>query len=240
MSGWGVNGSLVTLLPDQLVQLASPPPAPASASSGSSSGLLAGAVAGIVVGSCVGAALLVWVGVLLLRTRCVMLLCATAAYYMHVAAVHGGGRGSMPLPARCADLPCHPCPALPCTTLPHRTAPQLTAAHTCTECPASQNPASTVSDPDPYPDPDTLCLNPVPNPKNPCALCNVNRTTPNQSSTTPTNHQLPQPTTNYPNQSSTTPTNNQLPQPITNYPKKPPTTPTNNQLPQQTTNYPNQ
>ena len=60
MSGWGVNGSLVTLLPD------TPLPAPLPSSASGSTGLSAGAVAGIVVGSCVGAALLVGLGMLLL------------------------------------------------------------------------------------------------------------------------------------------------------------------------------
>ena len=63
MVGWGVNGSLVTLLPDQPLP-ALPPPAPLSSSS---QGLSAGAIAGIVVGSIVGTALLVGGALLLLR-----------------------------------------------------------------------------------------------------------------------------------------------------------------------------
>ena len=65
MSGWGVNGSLVTLLPDTpLPQLE--PSAP------NSHGLSSGAVAGIVVGSIAGAALLLGGAALLLRSwrRC--------------------------------------------------------------------------------------------------------------------------------------------------------------------------
>ena len=64
LSGWGVNGNLVTLVPDapMLAIQAPPPPAPSS----SSAGLSSGDVAGIVVGSVVGAALLVGGAVLLL------------------------------------------------------------------------------------------------------------------------------------------------------------------------------
>ena len=63
MSGWGVNGSLVTLLPNQPL----PPTLPSPPASSSSPGLSYGAVAGIVVGSCVGAALLLLTGGLLLH-----------------------------------------------------------------------------------------------------------------------------------------------------------------------------
>ena len=70
MSGWGVNGSLVTLLPD--TPLPPLPPPSAASNGGSSSGLSAGAVAGIVAGSCVGAALLAGGVVGLLLLRCVL------------------------------------------------------------------------------------------------------------------------------------------------------------------------
>ena len=64
--GWGVNGSLVTLLPDQQLPLPMSPPSP-----GSSSGLSTGALAGIVVGCITGAALLLaGTAVLLLNWRC--------------------------------------------------------------------------------------------------------------------------------------------------------------------------
>ena len=63
MSGWGVNGSLVTLLPNQPL----PPTLPSPPASSSSPGLSYGAVAGIVVGSCAGAALLLLTGGLLLH-----------------------------------------------------------------------------------------------------------------------------------------------------------------------------
>ena len=86
MSGWGVNGSLVTLLPDQPLPLLSLPP-PSASSSGS---LSSGAVAGIVMGSCVGTALLAGVGVLLLLClRCVLLLPATADCEVHAATATG-------------------------------------------------------------------------------------------------------------------------------------------------------
>ena len=60
--GWGVNGSLVTLLPDQPLP-ALPPPAPPPSSN---QGLSSGAIAGIVVGCVAGAALLVGGALLLL------------------------------------------------------------------------------------------------------------------------------------------------------------------------------
>ena len=71
LSGWGVNGSLVMLvpshpLPELPVLLSSSPPYLPQAST---SGLSAGAVAGIVVGSVLGAAMLVGTGVLLLLLR---------------------------------------------------------------------------------------------------------------------------------------------------------------------------
>ena len=71
MLGWGVNGSLVTLLPDTPLPLLEDPPHPSPSTSGSN-GLSSGAVAGIVVGSVVGAALLLLVvaAVLLKRKRC--------------------------------------------------------------------------------------------------------------------------------------------------------------------------
>ena len=71
LSGWGVNGSLVMLVPSQplpelpVVLSSSPPYLPQA----STSGLSAGAVAGIVVGSVLGAATLVGTGVLLLLLR---------------------------------------------------------------------------------------------------------------------------------------------------------------------------
>ena len=68
MSGWGVSGNLVTLLPDQPLPL--PPPSPSSVPpSSSQEGLSSGAVAGIVVGSVAGAALLVGAVALLLLRR---------------------------------------------------------------------------------------------------------------------------------------------------------------------------
>ena len=72
--GWGVNGSLVMLMPDMPLPQTEAPPLPIPsylASTSSSSGLSSGAVAGIVVGSVAGAALLVLVlAALLLRWRC--------------------------------------------------------------------------------------------------------------------------------------------------------------------------
>ena len=80
-SGWGVNGSLVTLLPDMpLPQQAPPPNLHQAASSSTASALSAGAVAGIVVGSVFGAALLVGAAMLLLIHRCeCMLVCVLGA-----------------------------------------------------------------------------------------------------------------------------------------------------------------
>ena len=76
ISGWGVNGSLVTVVPEQLLLYAhlipsnyTPPAMPPSGSSSSS--LSSGAVAGVVVGCIVGAALLLLLGGLLLL-RCVL------------------------------------------------------------------------------------------------------------------------------------------------------------------------
>ena len=77
LSGWGVNGSMVTLLPDTPLPEATllQPPPPLLAASSSSSGLSAGAVVGVVVGSVCGAALLIGGLALLLlllrRRRCV-------------------------------------------------------------------------------------------------------------------------------------------------------------------------
>ena len=69
MSGWGVNGSLMMLLPDQPLPLPTGLPLPESVSSSSSTGLSSGAVAGIVVGSVVGAVALLGVLLLLLLPR---------------------------------------------------------------------------------------------------------------------------------------------------------------------------
>ena len=55
MSGWGVNGSFVTLRPDTPLPTPTPSPPP---SPSSSQGMSSGAVAGIVVGSIAGAAIL--------------------------------------------------------------------------------------------------------------------------------------------------------------------------------------
>ena len=70
ITGWGVNGSLVTLLPDQVLPLPTPPlsstPPPDS-----SSDLSFGALAGVVVGGITGAVLLLGgITVLLLKWRC--------------------------------------------------------------------------------------------------------------------------------------------------------------------------
>ena len=81
-----MDGSLVTLLPDQPLPL--PPPAPSSPSSAGSSGLSTGSLAGIVVGSVAGAALLLaGLSVLLLQRRCGGAHGATAA-----KEVRGGSR----------------------------------------------------------------------------------------------------------------------------------------------------
>ena len=66
MSVWGVNGSLVTLLPDQPLPLPTGITPPGSVSSSSSTGMSSGVVAGIVVGSVVGAVALLGVLLLLL------------------------------------------------------------------------------------------------------------------------------------------------------------------------------
>ena len=70
ITGWGVNGSLMTLLPDQALPFPTPPLS-STPSPDSSPGLSCGALAGIVVGSIAGAALLVTgVAVLLIKWRC--------------------------------------------------------------------------------------------------------------------------------------------------------------------------
>ena len=79
MSGWGVNGSLVTLLPDQPLPIPTP-----SSSPSSSSGQSLGAVAGIVVGSIVGAAMLVGAAALRLLHR----------FVWSQLGVHQGGGGA--------------------------------------------------------------------------------------------------------------------------------------------------
>ena len=83
LSGWGVNGTFVTLIPKQpllyvrLIPRNSTPPAKPptlypsiSDRNSSGSSLSSGAVAGVVVGCIVGAALLLLGGVLLLRCVC--------------------------------------------------------------------------------------------------------------------------------------------------------------------------
>ena len=72
MSGWGVNGSLVTLLPDQPLPLLSPSSFPSMVvSSSQGQSLSTGAMAGIVVGSIAGAAILTGAAALLWLHRCV-------------------------------------------------------------------------------------------------------------------------------------------------------------------------
>ena len=72
MSGWGVNGSLVTLLPDTPLPLLTPSPFPSmEASSSQGQGLSTEAMAGIVVGSIAGAAILTGAAALLWLHRCV-------------------------------------------------------------------------------------------------------------------------------------------------------------------------
>ena len=83
MSGWGVNGSLVTLLPIQPLPLLTPSPCPSMAAS-SSHGLSTGAMAGLVVGSIAGAAILTGAAALLLLHRCVW-------HYLGVHQYWGGG-----------------------------------------------------------------------------------------------------------------------------------------------------
>ena len=68
MSGWGVRGNLVTLLPDHPL----PPSAPSASSSGGVDiGLSPGAVTGIAVGGAVVGAVLLGLVMLLLLQRCV-------------------------------------------------------------------------------------------------------------------------------------------------------------------------
>ena len=87
MLGWGVNGSLVTLLPDTPLPLLEDPPHP-SPSASSSSGLFSGAVVGIVVGSIVGAALfMLVVATVLLKRRCGGSSCGVGGCLSHGVAV---------------------------------------------------------------------------------------------------------------------------------------------------------